>query len=294
MNYETFRCDLSNWISSHKEEPILYHSFALSSKKDMKSDYLYVQSDVGSIPIVSVPELYSLYLEKGMEYSDLLFLADALAYGSLPQWENDVPFPISKRILTNLAGNENAANHVILELINPAMEQYRMEDVPHRVFFDLRIVYRLYADDSRHTESILLDKSLAKIIGLKERELFAAALDNTARLLHPNYEILLYDAEHKRPNMLALTCSPQSISSACLLYPQVFANLADKCDADLCILPFAKHCIFVIPTYAINSKKICGKVNQVLADYAAKENNDPLFASNYMYRRNLKQITYLV
>lgn len=79
---------------------------------------------------------------------------------------------------------EKMPDNVVLQLVNTEQNQAMLENVPHREFEDLSIIYRWtvgFTNDGIY--STIVTNEMAEKVGLDEEELYQLAKDNTGRLL---------------------------------------------------------------------------------------------------------------
>ncbi len=82
---------------------------------------------------------------------------------------------------------KDADEKVVFQLINTEQNKSFLEQVPHREFQDLSIIYKLVVNaDTESIQSIKVTNSLAeKRLGMNEEQLFKYAAENTRRILPP-------------------------------------------------------------------------------------------------------------
>ena len=81
---------------------------------------------------------------------------------------------------------EKAKDNIIMQLVNTEQNKGMIENLPHREFQDLSIIYRWLIDkDGEGIASTMVNVSLAEKLGLTEEQLFQAAVVNTKILLPP-------------------------------------------------------------------------------------------------------------
>ncbi len=79
---------------------------------------------------------------------------------------------------------EKMPDNVVLQLVNTEQNQAMLENVPHREFEDLSIIYRWtvgFTNDGIY--STVVTNEMAERVGLDEEKLYQLAKDNTKRLL---------------------------------------------------------------------------------------------------------------
>ena len=144
-----------------------------------------------------------------------------------------------------------------------------LEDIPHMEFMDLSIVFQcIISLEETGVASILIHNVHMKLWGVAAEDLYAAAKENTGRLLP--YEIksmaeVLYEIrEPENPGqaghdgygagsadsvpMYVLSNRNRVEGAACMLYPGLIRGFAEKAGNSLYIIPSSVHELLLIPT----------------------------------------------
>lgn len=157
---------------------------------------------------------------------------------------------------------QNVKDKLIMQLVNTEQNKELLRTIPHRQFQDLSIVYRVVAEIAPNgVHSALVDKSLSDWIGMKESELYEAAMINTKRLFPPvikTMDEVLRDmfAESGMPleivgmemgdispeqAMYVISNTRQVNGAVSILYEEELHTLAEKLGTDLYIMPSSIH-----------------------------------------------------
>lgn len=156
---------------------------------------------------------------------------------------------------------KSAEEKLVMQLINTEQNKELLKTLPHREFQDLSIIYRIVVDMvSGGIRTALVDKKMAKKIGMREGELYEAAMKNTKRLFPPEIkpmedvlremmgEVVPLDmvglmVNDIPPEMaLYVISNKQNINGAVsILYDDGLYELADKIGSDLYIMPSSIH-----------------------------------------------------
>lgn len=144
---------------------------------------------------------------------------------------------------------ENAKDQILFQLINTKQNRELLEKVPNRGFHDLSIVYR-YVKEKR---SIMIQKTIAKVMNLTEEQLFEAAVKNTRRIFPPLIrtfnDIMKVFASglgedfipQKKGDMVFVIGNKENWNGAvALLYQDILHELTEKL-GDIYILPSSVH-----------------------------------------------------
>lgn len=217
-------------------------------------------------PTIYLEEFYSLY-EDGKEIE---WIADDLVelYGEIRQeksWDYE-----------RMLSFEGVKDRIIFRLINTEKNQELLQDVPHREFLDLSLVFAVLVEASRDGTAVMLIKDLhMRQWKVTKRQLWEAAKENTKRLLPAEcfgmnfamYELLSRSrpGEHDRENLLRRTWHMQeerelpeedkmyvlsnqlkNYGAACIAYPYVLDMLAEVLKENFYILPSSVHEVIIV------------------------------------------------
>ena len=138
---------------------------------------------------------------EGTNVSPTIYLdqfAEALSKDSIS--EDEVLSDISRAFAANAKGGESLADRairsinegfetirdsVIMQVVNTELNSESLADTPHREVEDLSIVYRilLKKEDDGTLGSIKIQNGMLDAWGIREEDLYSAAVENTPRLL---------------------------------------------------------------------------------------------------------------
>lgn len=164
---------------------------------------------------------------------------------------------------------DSVRENVVYKLINTEKNRELLEDIPHMEFMDLSIVFQCIVSlEETGVASILIHNVHMKLWGVTAEDLYAAAKENTGRLLP--YEIksmaeVLYEIrEPENPGqaghdgygagsadsvpMYVLSNRNRVEGAACMLYPGLIRGFAEKAGNSLYIIPSSVHKLLLIPT----------------------------------------------
>ena len=80
----------------------------------------------------------------------------------------------------------DANEKIVFQLINTEQNKTFLEQVPHREFQDLSIVYKvIISSDKDAVQSSKITNEFAKRLGMSEEQLFKCAAENTRRIFPP-------------------------------------------------------------------------------------------------------------
>ena len=153
-----------------------------------------------------------------------------------------------------------AQKQVAFKLIHAEQNRELLEEIPHRLFFNLAIVYYYTVKEApfHGKASILVHNSHMKQWNTTEEELFQSAMRNTPTLLPWKLENmeevmteLLSDglcsdiSDLKNDSqpfpMYVLSNQPKLLGAACILYPGVLQECAKELEGNFYVLPSSIH-----------------------------------------------------
>lgn len=174
---------------------------------------------------------------------------------------------VHKRISVSFFTNWQAAGeHVFPKLLNRKMNQELLEDVPHREFLDLAVVFYLQTEVSGLEQgTVLIHSSHLQVWGINEEILCRRALENALQHKKSTFcsmeEILmeLLDKEDQKEDipennepssglpMYVLTNQERHFGAASLLYPGVLERISERLSTDFYVLPSSIHECIIVP-----------------------------------------------
>lgn len=158
-----------------------------------------------------------------------------------------------------------AKSNLVFRLVNYERNKLLLQEVPHRRFPDLAVVFCYLVRDAedKGEVSILIHNEHLEHWGVSTGEIAELAYENTPRLLGYDFismrQILtgLYDHEQSGevfhsetgnpPEMIILTNRNRVNGAACLLYPDILAGFSEKLSSNLVILPSCIHEVLLFP-----------------------------------------------
>lgn len=161
---------------------------------------------------------------------------------------------------------QDAANSIVMSLANTEQNREMLKNMPHREFEDLSIIYKYVIDTRNPLESVLVTAEIAEKTGMKEEELFHAAVENTRRLFPPKIKTVSdfiaeafmdsgFSKEAAREmggfiqSPIYIISNEQDVNGAVsMLYGDNLQELARKLNSDLYILPMSIHEVMAVPS----------------------------------------------
>lgn len=163
---------------------------------------------------------------------------------------------------------DSVVDGIVYKLINTERNRELLEDVPHRDFMDLSVVYEYLINSSEHgSASILVHNAHMKLWDVTEDVLYRAAEKNTGRIL--GYDIKTMNdvicgiMESESPEgfdrdkcmeelsdsatMYVLSNRTGIYGATCMLYPDLIRNLAGVLGGSMYIIPSSVHELLLLP-----------------------------------------------
>ncbi len=204
--------------------------------------------------------------------------------------------PISKGFALN---KDYILGKVEFKLVNKEMNKELLEEVPHREFLDLAVMYVVVVErDENGVASFLVRNEMLEAYGLTMEELEEAAVKNTYNAGFEKTSMTQIMAQMTGCDMgLSEEDNPMYIISNrarynganAMLFTQMFEDLAEKYESDLFILPSSIHEVLAIPVMAgMSENYLRGIVNEVNSTQVSME--ERLSNSVYKFIRKEKKM----
>lgn len=181
LSYEEFKKVLTETFMDHMPEQFRGMEVSVTpvNKVNATFDGLTISEKGAQIsPTIYINDIYERY-ERYERYGNLeeaiMAACDIMenAYAKVPS--------IS---VNNLL--DGAKDKVVFVLVNTEQNKSLLDDVPHREFLDLSIMYRIVINkDQNGIQSTKVTNELAERLGMNEEQLFKCAAENTKRIFPP-------------------------------------------------------------------------------------------------------------
>lgn len=310
LNYEEFkdeiRCRLLPAMGTKYEKYVIEEMrvFKMGKFKD-GFGVRKINSNVNNrvMPTLYFDDLYRDYLN-GEPFDDVLMSVSQAMQRGLKD---------GKRIKKAASDNMNYDN-VICQLVNADDYKSLLEDVPHRFFLDLAVIYRWCIDVSHNSfASAVIDNDIAAKLGYTEEELYKHAIKNTAKIFQPiaqSMQEIAFDifvrggasaAEAKEMSKrlpdsdtiyFVSNGGNPKVGATILLYSDKLKKFANRFSSDLYLLPLSSMEVILIPTCYKNDLDAVYKCFFDLNN--VNFNNEEIISENiYYYERSSGEISVL-
>ena len=204
----------------------------------------------------------------------------------------------------------DANEKIVFQLINTEQNKTFLEQVPHREFQDLSIVYKvIISADKDAVQSSKITNEFAKRLGMSEEQLFKCAAENTRRLFPP----VVRSMNDIMKEMFARDGMPQEIAemmiaeippeqtmwvisnekgingAASMLYENELHELAESLESDLYILPSSVHEVIAVSSDMGSPEMLAQMVVEVNMQEVSLD--ERLSNQVYHYDKDLRKLT---
>ena len=250
-------------------------------------------------PTIYINDMYKKYQDCGDLEETLMAACDFMerAYEQAPVVDVD---SIMK----------DANEKIVFQLINTEQNKTFLEQVPHREFQDLSIVYKvIISADKDAVQSSKITNEFAKRLGMSEEQLFKCAAENTRRLFPP----VVRSMNDIMKEMFARDGMPQEIAdmmiaeippeqtmwvisnekgingAASMLYENELHELAESLESDLYILPSSVHEVIAVSSDMGSPEMLAQMVVEVNMQEVSLD--ERLSNQVYHYDKDLRKLT---
>lgn len=205
---------------------------------------------------------------------------------------------------------ESARDNIVFQLVNTEQNKSFLEEVPHREFQDLSIIYKwVIKVEAEGIQSTKVTNDLAERIGMNEEQLFKCAVENTRRLFPPTVksmndimrDMFLKDGmppeiaetvigEIPEEQSMWVISNDKGINGAVsMLYENELHGLAEKLGSDLYILPSSVHEVIAVSSDIGDPEELAQMVLEVNTQEVALD--ERLSNQVYHYDKDLRKLT---
>ncbi len=208
--------------------------------------------------------------------------------------------------LTGFVDFEKAKGKLVFKLISEKKNRQLLLQVPHKRFLDLAMVFYYPVQESPFNgkAAILVYNSHLKLWDIDEDELAEIAIENTPKLFPSEIESMedmmkdILEKGFPEPMMqntsahvpmYVLTNRQKLNGAACMLYPNIIKEFAEKKGQDFYILPSSVHEVLLVPTESnTNKDSLLEIVTDINRTQVAEE--EVLADAVYYYSRSKNKI----
>lgn len=267
MNYEEFKQkvqkEFKNYLGEeYKDATVIIREVTKVNKQVDQMSLINLPENDFASPSISVQNIYDKYKRTG----DFQGVMESLGESFREAIQNFEKSPLHKGL-----DFSKVDENIIFTLVNAEQNKELLENVPHREFEDLAIVYRWnVGTDSNGLYTNIITNEFAEKIGKSEPELYELAKENTNRIFPSEVrnmaevigeiifgedgEYMPEDEEFKNmmnetpdeKSMYVITNKARLFGAAAMLYEDNLHDLSQQIDSDLYILPSSVHEVIAI------------------------------------------------
>ena len=302
MNYEIFKEVVKEKFMDYMPEKFKGMELVAEpvEKVNVTLDGIILREEGRNIsPTIYINNMYKKYQDCGDLEETLMAACDFMerAYEQAPVVDVD---SIMK----------DANEKIVFQLINTEQNKTFLEQVPHREFQDLSIVYKvIISADKDAVQSSKITNEFAKRLGMSEEQLFKCAAENTRRLFPP----VVRSMNDIMKEMFARDGMPQEIAdmmiaeippeqtmwvisnekgingAASMLYENELHELAESLESDLYILPSSVHEVIAVSSDMGSPEMLAQMVVEVNMQEVSLD--ERLSNQVYHYDKDLRKLT---
>lgn len=267
MTYSEFKTRMTEDVKKYMDGNHPGYEVSLENVAKVNRDFVEMiaisNKDTHEGPAIDVKELWDDAKRRGMSYEEM----SREVMKRLDLTLKEVP----EVVIDDLNDFKSRA---ILTLINTEKNQNMLSYVPHRVYYEFSIVYRIivHEDEEATTSGIVTNEMLEKA-GYTEEELYKFAYENTRKDVNIS----------KMFGMYVLTTKRGMYGAASILFPEMIKEIADHCGCDLYLIPSSTCEWMAVPVRTISGG--AAEVNKMIreANSVAVEEEEILGERSYYY-----------
>ncbi len=246
-------------------------------------------------PTIYVDDFYKDYLAKKITVDEAAKQIDGIIQNLEGQAEKYRTFSVEY---------ESCRDKIVFRLISRKRNEAMLAGVPHLPFLDLAILFYVVCDmTEKGLESLRINQELMERWQVNVGQLMKLAAENTPRLFPAHVESMdhalteylgLPENEEKSEELIPMTIlsNSQGINGAsALLYENVAADLAERYDSDLYILPSSIHEVIVLPDRGIETRNELSQIVQEVNGSHVRE-DEILSDHAYFYDRKERRFEF--
>lgn len=269
MTYSEFKTRMTEDVKKYMDGNHPGYEVSLENVAKVNRDFVEMiaisNKDTHEGPAIDVKELWDDAKRRGMSYEEM----SREVMKRLDLTLKEVP----EVVIDDLNDFKSRA---ILTLINTEKNQNMLSYVPHRVYYEFSIVYRIivHEDEEATTSGIVTNEMLEKA-GYTEEELYKFAYENTRKDVNIS----------KMFGMYVLTTKRGMYGAASILFPEMIKEIADHCGCDLYLIPSSTCEWMAVPVRTISGSGGAAEVNEMIreANSVAVEEEEILGERCYYY-----------
>lgn len=261
MSYEEFKAQVADMIRKAEGQGTEVNVISVTKNNGLTLDALTIlRAGKNVSPTIYLEKYYRFFC---MENVPLVEVVEKILQEHAA---HDVSVPVNAEQLLDFA---NVKTRIYPRLVNYARNRSFLDEVPHRRFLDLAVIYYYeVSGESLGNATMILRNRNLECWKIPEEELYNIAMENVRRdkptEIIPMGDIMEEMSGQPLPEeqetatsswqMKVVTNKERLYGSVCLLEPEVFQTIAEKTGENLFILPSSIHEIIVVANNGFCSK----------------------------------------
>ncbi len=186
-------------------------------------------------------------------------------------------------------------DRIVCRLVSYEKNQPLLQNIPHRRFLDLAIVYYYLLENSAFgSAGILVLDSHLSMWGIDRDCLHTLSMGNTRSLLPPRLTTLpgmleelergaVSFSDDESPSMYILTNEDMCYGAVHICYDDILSCVGNKIGSDFYVLPSSVHECLLLPVSTWNEKEP-GRLQEIVSEINEKYVSQEEILSNSVYR----------
>ena len=209
----------------------------------------------------------TIYIQRELELleADKITVHEAAKHVLGVYEENKSRKPVTDVDIKDISGRDFILQHVEYQLVNAERNAERLETVPARRIADLAALYRVVvSEDETGTASYILSTEQRLNAQISVEELDEAAMINTSKVgftVQSMYEVMA-EMMHIDESTVEEMCEGGP-GMFVILYNEQLAQLSEKLNDDLLIMPSSIHEVLAVPASSMNAIDLKQMVREV-------------------------------
>ena len=297
MSYEEFKEQVVDMIRKAEGQGTEVNVISVTKNNGLVLDALTIlRAGKNVSPTVYLEKYYRFFYMENVSLEEVVekILQEHAAH--------DVSVPVNAEQLLDFA---NVKNRIYPRLVNYARNRSLLDEVPHRRFLDLAVIYYFeISEEPLGNATMILRNRNIECWKVSEEELYSIAMENVRRdkptEIIPMGDIMEEMVGQPLPEeqetalsswqMNIATNKERFYGAICLLEPEVFQTIAEKTGENLFILPSSIHEIIVVVNCGSCSK---ADLERMVVDVNETQvlEQEVLSDHVYLYDRERKEVT---
>ena len=268
-------------------------------KVNQKVDGLIIRKDTSRViaPSVYLNGYYEMYKDNGNLEETLTSLATNYSRACYAP-EISVPTDFKEM-----------KDKVVMTLINTEQNKEMLENLPHKEFQDLSVIFRVVVSkDEKGIASAKVDYSIMKQMGVDQDQLFQLAAVNTKEMFPPRVKnmvgvmkemfiqdgmpeemLAMFEDQDPKESLWVISNDIGVNGAVSMLYDETLHKLTEKLNTDLYILPSSIHETIAISVDMGEPESLAQMVQEANTEVVAL--GDRLSNNVYHYDKDLRKLT---